>query len=502
MKRAWPLVLWIGLACWMAWWLHANPLPDGYQNEYLHIGNAYDLWETVLDGDLYMFRHLVYEIYYWPWAFYAMPWPAMALLGPGRAALLSVNLLYLAILLWSASTLGRIFRAPLAPLLVVLCPGVFGGLVRYEPNLADIAWTTAGLACLLSSRRLRDLTPSLGWGACLGVGLMLDRLSVLFFLVPAVLPLLWPLERRAIRNFAASVGVALFLSAAYYREFFINHSSELLSQAPVGEIDSVGTLTVGGGWLYYPMVLIDSQAGPLLGVAMLCALIAAAIRCVRRPSDPAAVLLAAVLPGMLFFTLVAKQQVYYTLPILGALSVLAASHRPLAWLGVIGGLWSFLALGIGVIPGGPWMPEAWVSPRHVLARPPSHQVWPFAPAMDALDASPGASILVFSEDQTLFEGFLILQVRESWPGRRVFGVTLNPNGSHEFLEEAESVIWVGDPGAPWPTLQAIHTEIRMDGEDPVSYDPIGESLAGASERFREVGRWPAGDRELVVFRSR
>ena len=72
-------------------------------------------------------------------------------------------------------------------------------------------------------------------------------------------------------------------------------------------------------------------------------------------------LLAAVLPGVLFFTLIAKQQVYYTLPILGALSVLAASHRPLAWLGVIGGLWSFLALGIGVIPGGPWMPEAWVS---------------------------------------------------------------------------------------------------------------------------------------------
>ena len=36
----------------------------------------------------------------------------------------------------------------------------------------------------------------LGWGTCLGVGLMMDRLTVGFFLVPAVLPLLRGTDRK------------------------------------------------------------------------------------------------------------------------------------------------------------------------------------------------------------------------------------------------------------------------------------------------------------------
>ena len=32
-------------------WLDANQLPDGYQNEYLHVGNAMDVWGEVIDRD-------------------------------------------------------------------------------------------------------------------------------------------------------------------------------------------------------------------------------------------------------------------------------------------------------------------------------------------------------------------------------------------------------------------------------------------------------------------
>ena len=62
----------------------------------------------------------------------------------------------------------------------------------------------------------------------------------------------------------------LFLACtiAYYREFFIRHSSELLSQAPVGEIDSTGHFLTSVNpmpSLYYVLSLFDSQAGWGLG---------------------------------------------------------------------------------------------------------------------------------------------------------------------------------------------------------------------------------------------
>ena len=65
----------------------------------------------------------------------------------------------------------------------------------------------------------------------------------------------------------------LFLGCtiAYYREFFIRHSSELLSQAPVGEIDSAGTLLTSTNpiVMYYLFSLLDSQAGWAIGLLML-----------------------------------------------------------------------------------------------------------------------------------------------------------------------------------------------------------------------------------------
>ena len=80
-------------------------------------------------------------------------------------------------------------------------------------------------------------------------------------------------------------------TAAYYREFFIRHTGELVSQAPVGEIDSAGVVSVGGlDVFYYPLVLIDSQAGPVLGLLMLWGA-ALSVRAVWRDRSQAAAVL-------------------------------------------------------------------------------------------------------------------------------------------------------------------------------------------------------------------
>ena len=228
-------------------------MPGGYQNEYLLVGNAFDLWAAVRDGDLWHMRWYMYTGY-WPWGLYAVPWPFLALMGPTVLALLAGNLVHLAVLIAAVERMGRSLGAPLAPVLVVLCPGVFGSLVRFEPNLAAISWTAAGLAFLVQSASLTRRNMVLGWGVCLGLGLLMDRLTVAFFLLPAVLPLLWRAGLSAWKHCGMGLGAAVVVCGAYYREFFLRHSAELLSQAPVGEIDSAGVLTEGGSSVISPTI--------------------------------------------------------------------------------------------------------------------------------------------------------------------------------------------------------------------------------------------------------
>ena len=83
-----------------------------------------------------------------------------------------------------------------------------------------------------------------------------------------------------------------------------------------------------------------------------------------RSSQPRAILWASIAGGVGVFTLISKNQVFYTLPLLAPLAAMAASKPRLAMLGLLGGLWSFGSVGLGLLPGGPWMNEAWVRPRH------------------------------------------------------------------------------------------------------------------------------------------
>ncbi len=525
MKARWLALIWLLAALWCGWWVQHNPLPDGYQNEFLHVGNAYDLWGALQAGDLWHLRWYMYTGY-WPWGFHAVAWPFLAVVGLSRGALVASNLLHLGVLLWGSNRLGRAFAAPWAPLLVLLCPGSFGALVRYEPNLAVIAWTTAGLAALVGSAGLRERRATLGWGLCLGLGLMMDRLTVGFFLLPALLPLLpalWgPEARRARVNLALAGGLGILLTAAYYREFFLRHSDELLGQAPVGEIDAAGTITATGGLfsaLYYPLTLVDGQAGLVLGGAMLLALGAFVLRSFReRGSHPQRlVLLCAVLPPALLFTLIAKKQAYYTLPLLAPLALMVAASPRLRWVGLLGGLWAFGVDGLGWLPGQGvvtrGLPEALVSPRHLLARPPSHERWPLAQAIATLprepgdlaarrSAAPGAdgpTIAVFSEDERLYEGFVALAVREGLQGAQARGVTLDPVGTYELIDHSQALLWVGPKGGGWPDARDVKMQLLGDHYDLRELPAVADRAAAAGEDFEETGRWPAGDLDLVVF---
>ena len=120
-----PIVIFLLASIWMYWWVANNPLPDGYQNEYLHVGNAYDLWGALQGGDVWHLRWYMYTGY-WPWGFYAVPWLFLLLFGLGQQALVAGNLLHLLVLLLGGRLLQQHFRSPWMLWVLFLCPGVFG----------------------------------------------------------------------------------------------------------------------------------------------------------------------------------------------------------------------------------------------------------------------------------------------------------------------------------------------------------------------------------------
>ena len=348
-KKTVPVLFFALMTSWLIWWTGQNPLPDGYQNEFLHVGNTFDLYEALVELDWWHVRWYAYTSY-WPWGFYAVPMVFLIPFGKSIQLLVLSNLLYLAVLMWSMICLGERFKSPLAVYLLLLTPAVFGASTRFEPNFANVSMTALGLLCLVESNFFQNRKWSIAWGLVFGTALMLDRLTVLFYLGPACLYVFTKVkwrERHIRRGILYSFILFLGCTIAYYREFFIRHSNELLSQAPVGEIDSAGTLLTSINpvpSMYYVLSLLDSQAGWAIGLLMLAGVFYA----IKTRKEQEVLLLSATLPGVLFFTLVAKKQVYYTFPMLVPLALLAGRFQKMSWIGLGCGGLLWLQHGVGL----------------------------------------------------------------------------------------------------------------------------------------------------------
>ena len=492
MIKYFSIVLFLIIVLWSGWWHTHNPSPDGYQNEYLHVGNAFDLWEALYAGDVWSLRWHMYTGY-WPFGLYMLAWPAFVF-DMSHRALICTNVVLLLIMLF-------VFfreRRHLSFSLLLLCPGVFGSLVRFEPNFINFLCFSIGLFAL-QKEGMKNKKGACIWGAALGVGLMVDRLTMLFFLVPAVAPLLWRASKQEWKNFAWGVGTCIVIAGAYYREFFLRHMSEILPQASQGEIDSAGMVEQLSNpipYLYYPLSLIDTQAGPFIGILMLYALVQGFF---QRRDKNFWILIFSFVPAMVFFTLLTKKQVFYTLPVLVPLAILCTSYIRLGSMAILGGLLGLLSLGGGVGRiGGAWLPSSWVSPQHTLARPPTLEQWPYEKMFETFSDGP-KEILVLSQDQQLYEGFLILAVREAFPGAKVRGVVLDPIGSVEFFREIDHFVWMGPKERSWPSVGGIQAELIADHYDITELPDIAQKVSAAQKSFQEVFVQDAEQGTLHLF---
>jgi hypothetical protein len=516
-----------GLGTWL--WHSANGLPDGHQNEYLHVGNALDLWTAASERDGWHVRYYL-TTNYWPPLFYLWPWPLFALGGPGHSAMVLSNLSHLGILLAGVYLLGRDLgddpvagrrRGLWAMGVVALYPAVYGNLVRFEPNVAVLAWVTLGCWLLLRSQGFSKLRPTLAFGLVCGVGLLLDRLSLALFLaLPAAV--VWALGvvrgpdrgRRVALGLAALV-VLVAVCGWWHWEFFSRHWAEILSQRG-GEIDAAGDATElrpffsMGNWVYYPAALLDGQAGLIPGgVALVGAGLAARHERLRLP-----VLVMVLCVALL--TMVGKKQAYYTVPMLGCAAVVTAEVLRRGPLGAMLGavvvffglhqyslrLWDQgLPLPKAELLGAPAMPDDWVHPRHPMAKQPRYLDLPIDVIAEACE---GGDVVVFSQDSTWYEGYVVLQLRERLPGHQVRGMVGDPYGTYEWFASARYVVVVTDTpsGALWPSARTLRDALRSNHYTLSDLPPVVETWGQQQEHYVQVAWWPLGHGgRAALFRS-
>lgn len=515
------VLLLLGVGALQQGWLAANALPNGHQNEYLHVGNALDLWQAWAAHDWDTFGELL-QGNYWPPGFYLWPWPLFRVFGASHWAMVTANMGHLALLLAAVFLLGRDLGSRRGGLFamvgVVLLPTVTGNLMRYEPSVALTAWVTLGAWALLRSRSFKDWRFSLLFGALFAIGLMMDRLSVFLFLsIPALVELGFGLrdpEGRGRRLAIAGGVIALMLLTVgpWHLDFVEFHLHEVTSQSNIGEIDSAGTLTEKRSWtawttwFWYALAVLDGQAGIWLGLALFAGLgwSLTKLKTLRLP-------VVVIASSLLIFTLILKKQAFYSLPMLGCWVVLAC----IALDRVRFGPWVALGLALvgGVqlsdrvwgtemnLPGAsiPALPERWVTPRHPMALPPARgQLIPAQALLAELDGA--QRVVVFGEDHDWYEGYVVLGLREGLEAS-VHGVIGDPQGAMEFVGAADHVVVIRESpdAADWPSESELYALLAEHHYSQEEVALLVAAFGAARLGYERVGEVPWQEGRVVVW---
>ncbi len=538
--RSLPLLAAAGATCVLgvitAWWLGRNDLPDGFQNEFIHLFTLTEAWFRGRDEGIAAAWPFLWDEYYPP-GIQAVAAGALAILGPGRlVATLSLGLF--GFILFHA--VGRITRelagprtAAVAILWIAVFPAIFGNLRRFEPNIAVSALAAAAVASLVQSRGLADWKAGVRFGAWVGLGLLVDRLSVgLYLLGPVLVVLLHELRRgpksRVLLRWSVAGAVAAMICGYYYQRFFRLHWEEVWTQR-AHEITARGedvqpfTALSWRNLLYYPLSFFDHQMGPVVAVLTAGGLVGW-VRA-RRAVEPLlrAVIESWFLVSLLLLTAIGKKQPYYTIPILAPAAILAvlgwAALLPQSrWrlaAGLVGGFFglhqlAFLSTGHGLIPtpgrwawfaGQPPLPKDFLGETYVQAAAPFEQGLDLPRIVAGCRRAEGEgtrhSVLLYSEGQAAYEGQLMPTLRLAMDRRDVEGLVMGPPAVLGHWPDAACFVFVDRAGAPWPEASTMKTTLAGFDQSPPS-EALIALFEAARQRAIVVDRWPTRMGEFVT----
>jgi len=504
--RAFLVFLFAAHAAGLVHWLHRNTLPNGYQNEIYHLDNALELWVAWQERAWVLLHHLLFE-QYWPPLHYVVAFPFLAV-DLSRDSFVYANLVFLALLFFSVYRLGTLLHGRttglIAATLVGFFPSIFGNLRHFEPNVPLTAMVAFSILVLMDTQRFARTRQSILFGLCAGLTMLVDRLSGIFFLaMPALHMMLSGLAQRSgarsarRRTVWTNVGLAvvagLVVCGYYYVNFFQYHRQEVLSQVAAGEILDTGERSeirdpfAPTSLLFYPLTLLDGQAGFALGLLTAMGLILVLLRGERRQY----LFWTWMLAPLIVFTFIQKKQIYYTIPLLPAFAILGAAgwmslrSRLLRTVVVVLALvlgvaqYDVLSFGSGLVPerlvvgrgvsprvvdlsllvGRSPIPPEWVSPRYIQSQPPIDEDFKVPRIVDAVREARGSlprfRIGTFSEDSLFFEGYLTFFLRCAFPHAIVNGLIQNPEGFYENLRLMDVFVYVTPSRRQFPTPESV-----------------------------------------------
>ncbi|MFM7201127.1 MAG: ArnT family glycosyltransferase [Myxococcota bacterium] len=535
-------LLFLGHTFLLVWWLNAHVLPNGYQNEIFHLGNALDLYNAFVAADGRLIHDLLFT-QYWPPLHYLASFPFLWV-EISRDSFVLSNLFFLAILVFTTYQLGKSLEnravGLLAAFLVTFFPSIYGNLRHFEPNVPLTAGVTASLWLLYQSHRFAHRTRSILFGLVVGLTMMVDRISGAFFVVlPALVELIstlrressWrsPRFRASVINACFSVLAALLVCGYFYAHFFRLYSEEILPQAVQGEILSTGEQSefrpplAWSTLLFYPNSLLDSQVGFGLGLLLLPAL----LWCVKS-GGRLRLLWSWLLLPILLFTIIQKKQLYYTIPVLPAFALLVAvgllrvrARVRAVWVSVVllVALHQLLvtSLDLRLLPdrfllplsqprlvelsmlgGRSLFPEPWVAPRYPQSYPPNTDNLRVPEILAAVSAErgqlPGFRVETFSEDTFFFEGYLTFFIRTRHPDAIVNGLIQNPQGFYENLRLLDVFVYVTPGPRAFPSAESIQAIVQSRGQmRDFEGLPITSVLQVQASRLRLKSRLELGN---------
>lgn len=518
----------VGLA---AVWILGQELPQGARDEFFIVEGATDVAYRLADGAGWEdVRRWLVDSYYPPLT--RLPGIVALLLGGGYDAMVvSQWLLWLPLLVTgtfvAARRMGGGWGGVCAVALLLAAPAVADGLHRFEPNLGATAACACLLAAWLHSDDFRNLRASLLFGLFLGLGLMSDRLGVApFALAPVALSLARTRGRGSWKGVVAAGLVVLALCGWWYVGFVGRFAAELLPQLHGGEITPLG---VGGGeevpWLWhllhYLVLWPDSQLGLVGGLVALAALVWGVARWDRAEVRDVLVFLVA---GLVLFTIVAKRQAYYTVPLLPAVTVLTAGMlAALARARRIGAALAVALIALATVPSvlsvrpglvdlnrglASWtllgqspLREDLLGHRYPLGDPP---IWHGVEVDEvvALLRQEGVdddeSIAVFTLGAQVSESFLISLVRIERANLGAMGVTAHSDQVVNERPGPAAMVTVTRSGRAWPERQDVVRAVSLyDGWDP-SYEPLLDRLEQLRAGARLVGQRALPEGETIA----
>lgn len=539
------LLLTFGFAGSTASWLNHNDLPDGFQNEFIHLFTLTEAYFRARSGDLAGAWPVLVDEYYPPLP-HLLAGATLALSGGSKDAAVLSSVPYLFVLLLStaalARALGGTFAGLLAPAALVFSPAIFGNLRRYEPNIAVTALVAASLSLLAVRGGLRDRRTAVLAGTLAAGALLSDRLGGILFFAPVAAALWvtdlrdWRADRRIAKPTSAAALLAapaegperlvrwvflglpaLTLCGYYYVRWFLLHWSEVWTQREQ-EITASGEL-VGPfarfsprDLFYYPLSALDGG----LGIA-LCLLLGAGLVGwfrVRRdvPEGPRRVVEAWAWGGLLILTLIGKKQPYYAIPALPALWAMAAVGLPnlvrgraLAAVLAVAAVLAihqhrFLTSGSGLWPspgrwaavaGGPVLRHGFLGERYTMAAPPQElklELRRVAALCEREARGTGRdSIVLFSEGQAAYEGQVMPTLRLLADHRDVEGLLMGPPAFGAHLGTASCFLYITAADRAWPTAESIAETLDQFGQSHPDASILGDFLA------REARALPLAD---------